>query len=60
MKNFIKVLDEESNGFSYFRGKLLKIIEEQLKEVIFVGPQMREIITHGKYEAKLIAQKKTK
>ena len=45
MKNFVKQLGKsKSNGFAILCNKFPKISEAKLKEGIFVGPQIREVL----------------
>ena len=45
MKNFVKQLGKsKSNGFAFLCNKFPKISEAKLKEGIFVGPQIREVL----------------
>lgn len=59
MKNFVKAVDREGDGFRYLREKFPKITEGKLKEGIFVGPQIREIVNDEIFETKLTAKEKT-
>lgn len=44
MKNFVKTMDEIQAAFKYFHGKLPRISEAKIKEGVFVGPQIRELL----------------
>ena len=44
MKNFVKAMDKEGEGSAYMRTILPKISDAKLKEGIFVGPQIRQLI----------------
>ena len=56
MKNFVKQLGKsKSNGFAFLRNKFPNISEAKLKEGIFVGPQIREVLKDPKFEKELTA-----
>ena len=44
MKIFVKALDKHGEGFGYLRKTFPKLSDSKLKEGIFIGPQIREII----------------
>ena len=44
MKNFVKAMDRTGRGFQYLQDKFPRISEAKLKEGIFVGPQIRQVI----------------
>lgn len=44
MKNFVKAMKKESPGFLYIRQKFPNISEVKIKEGIFIGPQIRELL----------------
>ena len=44
MKNFVKALDKEGKAFQYLCTKFPKISDAKIKEGIFVGPQIREVL----------------
>jgi hypothetical protein len=43
MKNFVKAIDLNGRGFLRLKDKFPRIRNAIIKEVIFVGPQIREI-----------------
>ena len=45
MKNFVKAMNKQGKGFEYLREKLSKLGDSELKECIFIGPQIHEIIS---------------
>ncbi|GBL65645.1 hypothetical protein AVEN_14073-1 [Araneus ventricosus] len=53
MKNFIKAMDCAGSGFQYLRLKFPKVSETKIKEVIFVGPQFRQLMKYPVLESKL-------
>ena len=44
MKNFVKGMDKTSHGFECVRNKFPNVIDAKIKEGIFVGPQIRELM----------------
>lgn len=50
MKNFVKALDRNRRGFLYLKQKFPRVSEAKIKEVIFVGPQIREVMTDGEFD----------
>jgi len=44
MKNFVKAMNQEEAAFTYLREKFRRLSEAKLKEGIFIGPQIRDII----------------
>ena len=44
MKNFVKAINQEEAAFIYLREKFPRLSETKLKEGIFFGPQIRELI----------------
>ena len=54
MKNFVKQLGKsKSNGFAFLCNKFPNISEAKLKEGIFVGPRIREVLKDAKFEKEL-------
>jgi hypothetical protein len=49
----IKFLDNGSNitGFMHLKNTFPRISDGEIKEVVFVEPQTRELIQNGKFEA---------
>ncbi|GBL88581.1 hypothetical protein AVEN_195593-1 [Araneus ventricosus] len=52
MKNFFKVMDCGGRGFQYLRLKFPKVSESKIKEGIFVGPQIRQLMKDSMFESK--------
>ena len=50
MKNFVKAMDKEGEGSAYMRIILPKNNDAMLKEGIFVGPQIRQLINDSHFE----------
>ena len=44
MKNFVKAMNEEEAAFTYLWEKLPRLSAAKLKEGVFIGPQIRDII----------------
>lgn len=44
MKNFVKAMDWNGTGFLYLKQKFSRLSEAKIKEGIFVGPQIKEIM----------------
>ncbi|GBN35656.1 hypothetical protein AVEN_190971-1 [Araneus ventricosus] len=53
MKNFVKAMDCGGSGFQYLRLKFPKVSEAKIKEGIFVGPQIRQLMKDPMFESKL-------
>ena len=53
MKQFVKALDKESAAFEYLTQKFPQLSEAKIKEGIFVGPQIRQLITDNQFEEKM-------
>ncbi|GBN78957.1 hypothetical protein AVEN_85549-1 [Araneus ventricosus] len=53
MKNFVKAMDCGGSGFQYLRLKFPKVSEAKIKEGIFVGPQIRQLMKDPVFESKL-------
>jgi hypothetical protein len=45
MKNFVKPMDQKSAGFMYLKNTFPRISDAKIKEVVFSGPYIRELIT---------------
>jgi len=44
MKNYVKAMNQEEVAFTYLQEKFPWLSEAKLKEGIFTGPQIRELI----------------
>ncbi|GBL74574.1 hypothetical protein AVEN_235486-1 [Araneus ventricosus] len=53
MENFVKAMDCGGSGFQYLRLKFPKVSEAKIKEGIFVGPQIRQLMKDPVFESKL-------
>jgi hypothetical protein len=52
-KNFAKAMDKNGAGFMYLKHKFPKLRDAKIKEGIFVGPQVRELIKDEQFEEQL-------
>ena len=57
MKNFVKAMNKEGAGFCYLRQMFLRISDANIKEGIFVGPQIRCILNDKHFEAGLVSSR---
>jgi len=53
MKNFVKGLAKTSRGFQYVRNKFANVSDAKLKEGIFIGPQIRELMQDKQFDEDL-------
>ncbi|KAJ4446493.1 hypothetical protein ANN_13189 [Periplaneta americana] len=53
MKSFVKAMDKNGEGFAYVRNMFPKPSETEVKEGIFVGPQIRKLLKDESFEKKL-------
>ena len=44
MKNFVKSMDKTGHGFEYVRNNFQNMSDAKVKEDIFIGPQIRELM----------------
>jgi len=44
MKNFVKGIDKTGRGFEYVRNRFPNVSDAKIKEGIFIGPQIRELM----------------
>jgi hypothetical protein len=49
-KNFVKAMDKNDAGFIYFKHKFPRLSDAKIKERIFVGPHIRELIKDEQFE----------
>ena len=54
IKNFVKALKQDGAGIRYIKSKFQRISDAKIKEGIFVGPQIRELMIDSKFDAYLI------
>jgi hypothetical protein len=53
VKNFVKAMKQEEAAFTYLRKNFPRLNEAKLKEGVFIGPQIRDLIKE-EYFDKLI------
>ncbi|KAK5643931.1 hypothetical protein RI129_007776 [Pyrocoelia pectoralis] len=49
MKNLVKAMNQEGEAFKYLKTKFPKLSDAKIKEGIFVGPQIRELMKDGTF-----------
>ena len=50
MKNFVKGMNRIGKGFTYLKTKYPRVSDAKIKEGIFVGPQIRELMRDQKFD----------
>jgi len=58
MKNFVKAMNQEEAAFTYLRETFPRLSEAKLKEDIFMGPQVRELIKDEFFDSLLQGDEK--
>jgi hypothetical protein len=53
LKNFLKAMDKNGVGLMYLKHKFPRVHYANIKEGIFVGPQIRELIKDEQFEEQL-------
>ena len=53
VKNFVKGMDKTVRGFEYVRNKFPNASDAKIKEVIFIGPQIRELTQDKHFDENL-------
>jgi hypothetical protein len=53
MKNFVKAMDRDGQGFLYLQRTFPRISNAKMKEGIFIGPQIRELMEDQDFERSL-------
>jgi len=53
MKNFVKGMDTTVRGFEYVRNKFPNVSDANVKEGIFIGPQIRELMQDKQFDEDL-------
>ena len=59
MKNFIQAMNQEEVAFTYLREKFPRLREAKLKEGIFFGPQIRDLIKDEYFDRLLQGDEKS-
>jgi hypothetical protein len=58
MKNFVRAVDHDGKVFRYLQQKFPQISESKVKEGIFGGPQVKDIMKDEKFDALLKSAEK--
>ena len=58
MKNFVKKLDSDTDAFRYMRNKFPGLSYAKVKEGVFIGPQIKEIMSDEHFQDILSATEK--
>jgi len=58
MKNFVKAMNQEEAAFTYLLVKFPRLSEAKLKEGIFIGPQIRDLIKEEHFDRLLQGDEK--
>ena len=58
MKNFVKKLDRTGHTFLYLGTKFPKLSEAKIKEGVFVGPQIRELLQDERFDEIIVGKEK--
>ena len=53
MKNFVRAMDRDGEGFRYLKEKFPQISEAKIQAGIFVGPQIRELLVDREFQRRL-------
>jgi len=53
MENFVKGMDKTGRGLEYVRNKFPSVSDAKIKEGIFIGPQIRELIQDKQFDEDL-------
>jgi len=53
MKNFMKGMDKTGRGLEYVRNKLPNVSDTKIKEGIFIGSKIRELIQDKQFDEDL-------
>jgi len=53
MKSFVKGMDKTGRGFEYVRNKFPNVSDPKIKQGIFIGPQIRELMQDKQFDEDL-------
>jgi hypothetical protein len=53
MRNFVKGMDKTSRGFQCMRNKFPYVSDAKIREGIFIGPQVRELVQDKQFDEDL-------
>ena len=59
MKNFVKAMDKAGAGFTYLTRKFPRISDAKIKEGVFIGPQIRQLLEGDGSDQALSEMEKT-
>jgi hypothetical protein len=58
MKNFVKAMNQKEVAFTYLWAKFPRLGEAKLKEGVFIGPQIRDLIKDEYFDTLLQGDEK--
>ena len=58
MKNFVKAMDKTGAGFMYLSRKFPRMTEAKIKESVFIGPQIRQLLQDSEFDQALFGKEK--
>ena len=58
IKNFVRAMGQNSAGFMNLKNKFPRISDAKIKEGVFFGPQIRQLIQDVQYEDQLSEMEK--
>jgi hypothetical protein len=58
VKSFVRRMNQEGEAYKYVRGNVPPLSDAKFKEVIFVGPQIRELFRDHQFDETLHGDKK--
>ena len=58
MKNFVKAMDKTGSGFMYLSRKFPRMTEAKIKEGVFIGPQIRQLLQDSEFDQALFGKEK--
>ena len=58
IKNFVNAMDKTEAGFKYVATKFSKLSEIQIKEGLFIGPQIRQLLQDKAFHQTLVCKEK--
>ena len=53
MKNFVKAMNKQGEGFPYLKQKFPGLSDEKIRAGVFVGPQIRDLLSDDVFVSKL-------
>ncbi len=51
MKNFVKAMDKTDQAFKYLTSKFPRLSNAKIKEGVFIGPQIRELLRDIEFDS---------